>query len=724
MIKLDLKKTLLVGSAALALLLTGCAEKQATEKDIASEKQDDTSAPMKETEQPKESKMTEATDPYLWLEEVEGEKALETVSAWNKRTLKVFEADPLYEEFLAEAKTILNSDERIANPGLRGNDVYNFWQDEDNTRGLWRKMSKADYIAGKEKWDVIVDFDKLAEDENENWVYKGVDCLEPDYTRCMLTLSRGGSDASVRREFDIPSKSFVEGGFELAEAKASTAWLSQDTMLVGTDVGEGSKTDSGYPRKTQLWKRGQKIEDAEVIFEGQQTDVGVWPFSSISQGKIYAGVVRAVTFYESEYYMMQEDGKLKQLSLPALVDFNGISAGKLIISLNQDWEEYKIGSVIAMDPETEATELLFLPTARQAVNGVSTAENVIYLNVLDNIQGKILKMTAGDDGWSTTKIDLPDAGVVSIGGMDGKTGDMFVYFENPSTPETLYFVAGDSIQPQALDSTPAFFKADGVVTRQFEAVSKDGTKVPYFVTAKDEVLKAGPAPTIQYGYGGFQISLTANYSGTTGKLWLENDGVYVIANIRGGGEFGPKWHQSALKENRQRAYDDFYAVSEDLIARGITTPDQLGILGGSNGGLLMGVAMTQRPDLYNAIGIGVPLLDMLRYHKLLAGASWVGEYGDPDKPEDRPHLEALSPYHNLKKEGDYPEVYFFTSTKDDRVHPGHARKMAMKMEEYGQSFYYYENMEGGHSASANQDQLAKRLALQYVYFSQKLRDKE
>ena len=334
----------------------------------------------------------------------------------------------------------------------------------------------------------------------------------------------------------------------------------------------------------------------------------------------------------------------------------------------------------------------------------------------------MIKLTPDGDGWQQEAVGLPDKGVVSVSSVDDATGDALVYFENPTTPETLYYLKGDTLEPAALQSTPEFFEANGMVTRQYEATSSDGTKIPYFVTAKEDVLEAGPAPTIQYGYGGFQISITPTYSGTTGKMWLEKGGVYVIANIRGGGEFGPEWHQAVLKQNRQKAFDDFFAVSEDLIARGITTSDQLGILGGSNGGLLMGVSMTQRPDLYNAIGIGVPLLDMLRYDKLLAGASWVGEYGDPDNPEDRPHLEAWSPYQNVKQDAEYPRVYFFTSTKDDRVHPGHARKMAAKMKEYGHPFLYYENIEGGHAASANQDQLAKRLALQYVYFSRQLAD--
>jgi prolyl oligopeptidase len=713
-----LKFGALLGASAACLV--ACSENEAGKIEDAV-KTDVTAA-----EAPAADEAAQTDDPFLWLEEVEGEKALAWVESQNERSLAELQGDERYETLFEEAKAILNSDERIAGAALRGGYAYNFWQDETNTRGLWRRMPVADYVAGSDDWDVILDIDALAEAEDENWVYKGTDCRAPDYTRCMLTLSRGGSDASVEREFDIPSKSFVEGGFELPEAKSGLAWLDADTLLVGTDTGEGSLTESGYPRTTRLWKRGTDLADAPVVFEGEASDVGVWGFSDITEERSWALVVRAVTFFESEYYLQDAEGTFNKLPLPAQSNVSGIVGDELVISLQESWEindaVYKTGSVVMLDPATNATSLLFEPADRQAVNGLGTSKNGVVINLLDNIKGKVMSFTPGADGWTAEQIDLPDAGVASVSSVDDATGDMLVYFENPTTPETLYYVKGGETSATALQSTPAFFNAEGMVTQQFEATSKDGTKVPYFVTAKQSVLDAGPAATVQYGYGGFQVSILPTYSGTNGKLWLERGGVYVTANIRGGGEFGPEWHQAALKENRQLAYDDFFAVSEDLIARGITTPDQLGILGGSNGGLLMGVSMVQRPDLYDAIAIGVPLLDMLRYHKLLAGASWVAEYGDPDLPEDRPHLEALSPYQNLDADGDYPRVYFFTSTKDDRVHPGHARKMAAKMESYGQPFLYYENTEGGHAASANQDQRAKQLALQNVYFLRQLAD--
>lgn len=714
------KKILFAGTAICALALTACGKDKGEDAAKAAPQKEEVDVSKDAVELPDPAD----SDPYLWLEEVEGEKALEWVEARNKRSLDELEGDPRFEGLEQEALDILNSDDRIAGASLRGEHAYNFWQDDKNVRGLWRRMAISDYVAGSKNWDVILDLDALADKEGENWVYKGVSCLPPSYDNCMITLSRGGSDASVRREFNVAEKAFVEDGFALPESKGSTSWMDSDTLLVGVDMGEDSMTDSGYPRQTRLWSRGMDIADAPVIFEGAHEDVGIWPYVEELNGERTGFITRSITFYESEFFMLGEDGTPEQMSLPRKAEISGVSADRLIVSLQQDWNGFKTGSVIAFDPFSEKADLVFAPAERQAVNGIGTADGAVFINLLDNIKGKVLKLTPGEDGWVQEKVDLPDSGVVQVSSVEGKSGDALLYFENPTTPETLYYLEAGSLEPKALQSTPAFFDAAEIVTQQYEATSKDGTKIPYFVTAKKSVLDAGPAPTIQYGYGGFQISILPTYSGTTGKMWLERDGVYVIANIRGGGEFGPDWHQAGLKSNRQKVYDDFFAVSEDLIERGITKPEHLGILGGSNGGLLMGVSMVQRPDLYNAIGIGVPLLDMLRYDKLLAGASWVGEYGDPDDPADRPHLEALSPYQNLKKDADYPRVYFFTSTKDDRVHPGHARKMAARMEEYGHDFLYYENTEGGHAASANQKQMAKRLALQYTYFLRQLSDAE
>ncbi len=662
-------------------------------------------------------------DPYLWLEEVEGERALDWVREQNARSLEELQGDTRYEALLEEARAILTSEERIPAASLRGGYAYNFWQDQEHVRGLWRRMPVSDYVEGSEDWDVILDIDALAEEEGENWVYEGASCLEPDYERCILTLSRGGSDAAVRREFDIASREFIEDGYRLEEAKASLAWLGETEMLVGTST-DGA-TDSGYPVKTRLWTRGTPFEEAEVLFEGETSDVGVWPFSIYDHksGEHVGGIVRAVTFYDSEHHLRMPDGSFEKLPFPSKVDLAGYLGGRIIVSLNEDWDfggqSFPIGSVVAYDPQAGTAQLVFSPSDTQAVQSVSSGPDAIYVSLLDDINGRILRFAPGDDGWSSEPVGLPENGVVNVASIDEVAGEMLLYHEDPTTPETLYYKAADA-EPEPIKRTPDFFDTEGVTVTQYKATSSDGTQIPYTVIAKKDVLEGGPAPTIQYGYGGFQVPILPGYSGTTGKLWVENGGVYVIANIRGGGEYGPSWHQAGLKGERQKIYDDFYAVSKDLIDRGITTSEQLGILGGSNGGLLMGVSMTQRPDLYQAIGIGVPLLDMLRYHKLLAGASWVGEYGSPDVPEERAFLETISPYQNLEEDEDYPRPFFFTSTKDDRVHPGHARKMARKMQGYGQPFLYYENIEGGHGAAANLEQTAKRLALQYTYFANAL----
>lgn len=666
----------------------------------------------------------EMGDPFLWLEDIDGARALDWARKENKRSLGELQGDARYQPMVDAAKAILNSDARIPYVSLRGGYVYNFWQDAEHVRGLWRRATLESYFTDAPQWDVILDVDALAKDEDENWVYEGASCLAPDYDRCMVGLSRGGSDASVWREFRISDKAFVKGGFELPEGKSGVAWVDANTLLVGADTGGDSVTTSGYPRTPRLWRRGDALADSAVVLEGEKSDVGVWPFSEYADGKMYSGIVRALTFFDSETYLRTDDG-LKKLPLPAKSSLDGVIDGRAIVSLQEDWTydgaTYPSGSVAALDLATLKAEPVFAPGDRQAVSAVSLGTSAVYVTLLDNIVGKVKKLVRGPDGWAASTIALPGNGVVSVSGVNAGGDDFFVNFESPTTPDSLYYVSASGV-PKVAKQTPAFYDATGVVVEQREATSKDGTKVPYFVIGKKDVIEAGNAPVIQYGYGGFQVSILPNYSAITGKLWIEHGGVYVIANIRGGGEFGPAWHQAALKEHRQRAYDDFFAVSEDMIASGLTSTEHLGALGGSNGGLLMGVAFTERPDLYTAIGCGVPLLDMIRYTKLGAGASWIGEYGDPDIPEERAYILKYSPYQNLKKGVDYPRVFFFTSTKDDRVHPGHARKMAAKMESYGEPFLYYENIEGGHAASANQNQRAVRSALQFVYFSRQLMD--
>jgi prolyl oligopeptidase len=662
-------------------------------------------------------------DPFLWLEEVEGERALAWVREQNERSLDILTAHPAYDAMFGEAKAILNADDRIPTVTLRGDYAYNYWQDAEHVRGIWRRTPTAAYLSGDPEWETLLDVDALAEEEGENWVFKGSACLAPDYDRCLLTLSPGGSDAAVVREFSLRSKSFVTDGFVLPKAKSSLAWLDRDTVLVGTDFGEGSLTESGYAREVRLWRRDTPIMKAQPLFEAKAEDIWAFPFSLWDGERYRGGVFHGETFYDFNWFVLGEEGKLDRLPIPKRAEVAGFAAGDYIIDLKQSGKvgeaSFDAGSVVALSDDLEATSLLLEPGAKRSVDAVRTSDTDVIANVLDDIEGRILRFRKNSAGeWKAREVALPAKGVVSLGSVQAETGAFLATFESPVQPDTLYHVEGT--EPAEIRKSPAYFDAADVIVRRFEATSSDGTKIPYTVIAKEETLDAGPAPAVQYGYGGFEISILPTYSAVSGKLWVERGGVYVIANIRGGGEYGPNWHQAGLKQKRQIIYDDFQAVSEDMIERGITTADQLGILGGSNGGLLTGVTMTQRPDLYGAVGIGVPLLDMLRFDKLLAGASWVGEYGDPDNPSERAFLETISPYHNLHPDKDYPRPFFFTSTKDDRVHPGHARKMARLMAEYGHPFLYYENIEGGHSAASNLNQKARQYALEYAYFAGEL----
>ena len=696
---------------------------------------------------------------FRYLEEVEGDAALDWVRSQNQKTLKVFEGDPRFAGFLSNADQILNAKDRIAYGQYRGGAVYNFWQDEVNVRGLLRRTTLAQYTAelaeGAErrsaiKWETILDVDALAKAENENWVYKGSVCRAPAYTRCLLRLSRGGSDASVYREFDITTKAFVEDGFVIPQSKAGVSWVDEDTLLVGTNWGENTLTKSGYPRQTRLWKRGQALEDATLIYEGADTDVGVWPGSFDFQGSGESKsntahvIIRATTFYTTEIYWVN-DSKAQKLALPDTVEAKNMYRGKLLVSLRKPWtvgeETYPSGALVSvpfMDltrGKLDKVSLFWAPNEHSSLEQVAVTKSAIYLSVLEDVNTKIYKWVFEDSerykGWSSGSVPLPGTGTARIVSAYPSEDTAFINFESFTTPDQLLVSADRDYDsedqagvkwkaPRRIDALPARFNAEGATVRQLMATSKDGTQIPYFLITPKGYSDNGQTPTLLYGYGGFEISLTPSYRATYGKLWLERGGAYVIANIRGGGVFGPRWHQAALKENRQRAYDDFTAVAEDLIRRNVTNSQRLGIMGGSNGGLLVGAAFTQRPDLFQAVVCQVPLLDMLRYTKLLAGASWIGEYGDPDDPKMRPFIKAYSPFHNLSKSKKYPRPFFVTSTKDDRVHPGHARKMGARMLALGHPIYYFENIEGGRGASANLKQAARRTALEFVYLSREL----
>lgn len=672
-----------------------------------------------------------AKDPFVWLEEVEGAKALDWGRKHNEATFARLKNDPRFEPIRAEAEKVLTAKDRIAYGSLEGGKVDNFWQDQTNVRGVWRRTSLDSYKSQDTQWDIVLDIDKLAKDEGKNWVYKGHNCVGADATRCLVYLSDGGKDAVTVREFDVKTKSFVKDGFQLPESKQTIDWADENTLMVATNFGPDSMTDSGYARQVRLWKRGTDLATAPLLLEVGKQDVWARPYAVRRPEGTTLLVQRGPDFFTEEWHLVGADGKTTKLALPLGIEMRGVMNGDLILSLRDDWsvagKALKKGDLVALPlaqaaaGKVTSVDVIYSPGETAAIQGVALAQDAIYIDLLDNVTGKLLATRKGTGGWQQTAIDLPANGSLNIISTDAFSTDVLVSYTNFLQPDTLYLMEKGG-KPQGIKALPARFDAAPFTTEQRFATSKDGTKVPYFIVRPKNQKADGNNPTLLYGYGGFEISMTPSYMSVLGKAWLEQGGTYVVANIRGGGEFGPRWHQAALKQNRQRAYDDFQAVAEDLIKTKVTKPAKLGIQGGSNGGLLTGVTMTQRPDLFGAVIVAVPLLDMMRYHTLLAGASWMGEYGNPEIPAEREWLAKFSPYQNIKKDVKYPEALVYTSTKDDRVHPGHARKFVAKLESLGHPVMYYENMEGGHSAAANLKQRAEVTALQVVYLTQKLVD--
>jgi prolyl oligopeptidase len=653
-------------------------------------------------------------DPYVWLEDVHGKKQLAWVAEQNKASLPALKADPRYKGNYDSILAVLDASDRIPYASIRKGMAYNFWQDAKNPKGVWRRTTQADYQKAAPKWEVLLDIDALAKAEKENWVYKGAECA-PGQARCLISLSRGGGDAVVVREFDIPSRKWVSDGFNLKEAKSDVSWVDDNNVLFGTDFGKVSLTTSGYPRIVKQWVRGTPIAKAVTVYEGKLSDVAASGFVMRPKEGPYAMVVRSPSFFENEYFAL-EKGKARKLALPLTAVVQGRIDGALIATLRADHGDFKRGSLVAFR-EGAPNQLILDPGPRASIESVAVGRDKIYAAVTKNVIGQIYVFTTNGKSWQSKTLPLPGAGSPEISGVDIYGTAALFGFENYLIPPTLYFDAGDD-KPKAIKSLPARFDAKGMVTEQFEATSKDGTKVPYFVTRPKTM--RGPAPTILYGYGGFEVSLTPGYSANFGRLWVGKGGVHVVANIRGGGEFGPAWHSAALKENRQKAFDDFAAVAEDLAKRKLTTPKQLGIMGGSNGGLLVSTVMVQRPELFGAVVCQVPLIDMIAYTHIGAGASWIGEYGDPAIAKERAYILKYSPYQNVKKGVKYPSVFFVTATSDDRVTPVHARKMAARMKEQGHEVVFYENTDGGHSAAADHKQSAEMWGLSFVYLAQKL----
>ncbi|MBH5371002.1 prolyl oligopeptidase family serine peptidase [Bradyrhizobium glycinis] len=671
-------------------------------------------------------------DPFRWLEEIEGPAALAWVRAENEKTLGVLQSDPRYRHFYEKAHSILQKD-RAAYVALGRRGLEHFWQDENHVRGVWRRATRESDRSQAPKWEAILDVDALADAENRNWVFRGASCLPPEERFCLISLSDGGKDAVSIREFDRIAKTFVAGGFYLPEGKQDVSWVDGDTLLVARGWGEGTLTQAGYPFVVKELKRAQSLSEAREIFRGEPTDSDTQPLVlRDSEGHIHAtGAVRAINTFGSEYVVFRPDGPVK-LNLPKKAEIVTLACGRLLVKLDEDWapsedNRFTAGSVISydldewkQDPLRTKASLVFQPGPRQALSELTATKNFLILTILENVQSKAFVYKHAQGAWSATPIPLPEHTGVSLSVTYDEADRVMITVSSYLGPTSVWYFDAESKRLEELKKTPTAFDAPNHVVEQLEATSRDGTSIPYFLVRPKNARFDGAIPTLLYGYGGFQIPLLPSDLGPRGRLWLEQGNAYVIANLRGGGEFGPQWHQAAQGATKQTTWDDFIAVAEDLIRRKITSPRRLGVIGGSQGGLLVGAAITQRPELFNAAIIDVPLLDMLRYTKLGAGAYWIGEYGDPAIAEQRAWIERYSPYEKLVVGKSYPVPLILTSTKDDRVHPAHGRKAAAKLAALGQPYFYYENIDGGHSGAANLIEDARQLALEYTYASRRL----
>jgi prolyl oligopeptidase len=668
------------------------------------------------------------SDPYQWLEDVTGDKALGWAKQQNARTDAELAAGPEFAKLQSEIRAILDSDAKIPDVEKIGDHYYNFWKDAQHERGLWRRTTLDEYRKPEPQWETVIDLDALNQAEGENWVWHGADCFKPEYRRCLVALSRGGADADVTREFDLTTSQWVKDGFFRPESKGALGWIDDDTVYVFTDFGAGSMTESGYPRIVKQWKRGTPLDSATLVYEGKPDDMYIAGYHDNTPGFERDFVSRTLAFYNDELYLRGKDGRLAKVDAPNSAD-KSVHNEWLTLQLRDPWtvggKTYPSGALLATHFDDFMAgkrdfAVLFEPTERTSLESFTWTRTHLVLNVLDDVKNRLGVLTPGAEGWAASAfIGAPAIGTLDVRAVDADDSDaVWLTATDYLTPTTLSLAqlgtgtAGQA--PEQLKAMPAFFDASKDVLEQHFATSADGTKVPFFIVHPKGLAHDGKAPTLLYGYGGFEVSLTPSYSGTVGKGWLERGGVYVVANIRGGGEYGPRWHQAALKQNRHKAYEDFAAVAKELVEHGITSREHLGIMGGSNGGLLVGNMLTQYPELFGAIVVQVPLLDMKRYSHLLAGASWMAEYGDPDT-SDWDYIKTFSPYQLFDAAKDYPPTFIWTTTRDDRVHPGHARKMAAKMLAAGKDVRYYENTEGGHGAGATNAQQAHVWALTYRF---------
>ena len=659
-------------------------------------------------------------DPYLWLEDIAGEEALDWVRARNEPTQAEFSGEE-FERMRAEALEVLDTDARIPYVRRRGDYLYNFWRDAVNSRGLWRRTTLDSYRSDSPDWDVLIDVDELARADDENWVWAGANVIEPDHTRALISLSRGGSDAAIVREFDMGTRKFVADGFALPEAKSGTSWVDPDILLIGTDFGADSLTESGYPRMIKRWRRGQPVQDAQTVFEGSTSDVIVAAGVDRTPGFERTMLRRALDFFNDQLYELRGD-ELIRIDAPTDATVS-VHRQWLLIELRTDWltgsASHTAGSLLAADYDeflagTAQLRVVFEPDAHTSLLHYAWTRDRLVVVTLADVASHVEIVTPGS--WQRRPVpDVPANTNTVIAAADDTGDEIFLDSSGFVTPSRLlHGAAGVNSGPlEQIKSAPAFFDAENISVAQHFVTSKDGTSIPYFVVGPRDA--TGPGPTLLGGYGGFEVARTPGYDGVLGRLWLARGGTFVLANIRGGGEYGPSWHTQAMREGRHLVAEDFAAVATDLVDRGITTVPQLGAQGGSNGGLLMGIMLTKYPQLFGALVCQVPLLDMRRFHLLLAGASWVAEYGNPDDPADWEFIAEYSPYHNISTEIDYPPVLITTSTRDDRVHPGHARKMTAALEAAGHRVWYYENIEGGHAGAADNAQVAFKSALSFSF---------
>lgn len=663
-----------------------------------------------------------------YLEQVDGKEALDFAHKNNKLSDERLKTDKRYKKTYSDIFKILSAKDKLPSFYQMNGEIYNFWQDNKHKRGLFRKTSIKSFNSGKPRWNIVLDIDKLAQIEQANWVYKGISCLQPNYEFCLVKLSDGGKDAIVTREFNLKNKKFVDGGFYIPESKSSATWIDENTIAIGDATDSSTLTSSGYPSQIKILRRGQKLSAAKVIFSCEKNFVSVGVLSELIHNKRYTYLVKKPSFFESDVYLFnQENMEIIKLPIPTFGSFISIFKDQVLFSIRKEFMNFPAGSLLSFklsDIKSAKPEIqsIFTPTKTSFFEYATKSKSFLWIGTLSDVKRQLLRLDLISNTWNHDKVHIGDTlGNESVISVDDESEHVYMSYSDFLTPTSIYYSHESlSKKPKIVMKSPTQFNSRKFKIEQFKAKSKDGTLIPYFVVSKKDLKFNGKNATLLYGYGGFEISMTANYLGSTGKVWLEKGGAYVLSNIRGGGEYGPKWHQAALRENRHKAYEDFYAIAEDIITKKITSAKHLGIRGGSNGGLLTSVAFTQRPELFNAVISEVPLANMLEYHRWLAGASWIEEYGNPDDPKMRKYLLSYSPLHNLKKEAKYPEVFYITSTKDDRVHPGHARQMVARMQELGHPVLYNENTDGGHGRASNMKDLAEFLALEFTYLYQKL----